>query len=249
MESPKISIITIVYNKVGEIEHTLKSIIHQTYKNIEYIVIDGNSNDGTKKIIEKHLSGIHTYISEKDKGIYDAMNKGLRKASGDYILFINGGDKLHDINTLQDIFNTSIKSTELPDIIYGECLLIKTDGTPIFTRSKYKHQKFPETLNHFSFKHGTNISHQSFIVKRIIAPRFDLKYKWSSDVDWMLNCIKASQSSIAYNNIISDFVIGGATDKFKIQSLTERFKIMSKHYGFFKTILFHIEILLKKMFK
>ena len=101
---PSLTIITIVYNRVKDIEYTLKSITEQTYKNIEYIVIDGNSNDGTLDIIQKYLDKINHLVSEKDNGIYDAMNKGLRLATGDYVLFINGGDNLHQKNTIENIF-------------------------------------------------------------------------------------------------------------------------------------------------
>ncbi len=99
----KFSIITIVYNRVNDIEFTLKSITEQTYPNIEYIVIDGKSNDGTTSIIEKYRDKIHCYISEEDQGIYDAMNKGLRNSTGDYVLFINGGDSLHQKDTIEKL--------------------------------------------------------------------------------------------------------------------------------------------------
>ena len=91
---PKFSIITVVYNNVRDIEHTLKSVVNQSYDHIEYIVIDGQSTDGTLEIIQKYRDKITVLLSEKDKGIYDAMNKGLALATGDYVLFLNSGDEL-----------------------------------------------------------------------------------------------------------------------------------------------------------
>lgn len=244
---PKFSVITIVYNRVKDIEFTLKSITEQTYKNIEYLVIDGNSNDGTTSVIEKYLKKIDCYISEEDRGIYDAMNKGLQRATGDYVLFINGGDVLHEKDTLAKIVNQFFKNTqEVPDIIFGECMLIDSNRKNVQTRSTYRNQILPEKLHYYSFKFGTNVSHQSFIVKRSIAPLFNLKYQWSSDVDWMLNCIKASKKILGTSEIISNFVMGDLSEKNKVKSLKERFLIMRHHYGIIKTLYYHIRIIAKK---
>lgn len=245
---PKISIITIVYNRVKDIDYTLKSITEQTYSNKEYLVIDGNSDDGTTIIIEKYSDKIDYYISEKDEGIYDAMNKGLQKATGDYILFINGGDNLHQKNTIEKLVNQFFKMNQkLPDIIFGECMLIDTNRNKVQTRSRFKNQVFPETLDYNSFKYGTNISHQSFIVKRNLAPLFNLNYQWSSDVDWMLNCIKVSENIQGTSEIISEFVMGDNSEIHKIDSLKERFLIMSHHYGVLKTTAYHSIIILKNL--
>lgn len=246
--NPKFSIITIVYNRVKDINYTLKSITEQTYQNIEYIVIDGNSTDGTTSIIKKYSEKIDCFISEKDQGIYDAMNKGLRNSTGDYVLFINGGDSLHEENTIEKLVHQFIKENQTtPDIIYGECMLVDSNRNPIQTRSIHKNQIFPEKLEHTSFKFGTNVSHQSFIVKRNLAPFYNLKYKWSSDVDWMLNCIKTSKNIIGTKEVISDFVLGDSSEIHKIASLKERFYVMKQHYGLLKTIYYHLSLILKKL--
>lgn len=243
---PKFSIITIVYNREQDIEYTLNSVISQTYNNIEYIVIDGGSTDDTLNIINRYRDQMKHFISEKDDGIYDAMNKGLHLATGDYVLFINGGDQLHQINTIEDIYLQNIKGhTKSPDIIFGECMLIDSNRNPIQTRSQSKNQVLSETLHHRSFIHGTTVSHQSFIVKKEIAPYYNLQYKWSSDVDWMLNCIKKARTKSLFPQIISDFVIGDSSEKHKLKSLIERFKIMQKHYGLKDTVLAHIHLLSK----
>src|SRR4051812_1110497 len=97
---PVLSVITVVYNNVSHIERTLLSVLDQTYPHIEYIVIDGASTDGTLVIIEKYKDRIAKLISEPDKGIYDAMNKGLAIATGDYVLFMNSGDEIYARETV-----------------------------------------------------------------------------------------------------------------------------------------------------
>ncbi|WP_370526631.1 glycosyltransferase [Pedobacter sp. HDW13] len=104
---PKLTVITIVYNNVRDIERTLKSVLNQTYKKIEYIVIDGASTDGTLQVVEQYKNQVSKIVSEPDKGIYDAMNKGLAIATGDYVLFMNSGDELYDQHTVEDVFTSS----------------------------------------------------------------------------------------------------------------------------------------------
>src|ERR1700755_616928 len=93
--APTLSVITIVYNNVRDIERTMLSVLNQTYPNIEYIIVDGASNDGTLEVIKRYETRITKLISEKDEGIYDAMNKGLAIATGDYVVFMNSGDELY----------------------------------------------------------------------------------------------------------------------------------------------------------
>src|ERR1700761_5559382 len=106
MFQPKLSVITVVYNDVSAIEHTMLSVLNQTYANIEYILIDGLSTDGTLNIIKKYQDRIKL-ISEKDEGIYDAMNKGLSMATGDYVLFMNSGDEIYATDTVAKVFATA----------------------------------------------------------------------------------------------------------------------------------------------
>lgn len=246
--SALISIITVVFNRVHDIEYTLSGITGQTYPKIEYIVIDGGSTDGTIEILQRYSDKIQVLISEKDKGIYDAMNKGLLHATGEYVLFINGGDNLHGRRTIEEIVTRHLSDhTNRPDIIYGECMLLDPERNQLQIRSLYKKQVFPESLDLYSFKSGTNVSHQSFMVRRAIAPLYNLSYKWSSDIDWMLRCIQRSDSIQVYHGIISEFVIGDSSEKNKLSSLKERFSIMSVHYGLTQTIYFHTSIIFKRL--
>lgn len=246
MQPPVISIITVVLNRVQEIEYTLSSICEQTFLDKEYIVIDGGSEDGTLSKIEEYKSCIDVLVSEKDRGIYHAMNKALAMAQGEYVLFINGGDSLHDEKTLENIFQPNIIKTK-PDIIYGECMIIDRDRKKIETRSQLTQRPLPEKPNLYSFKKGTNISHQSFIVKRDITQNFQETYKWASDIDWMLHSMARSKSSYLYPGIISNFVQGDSSSQHKLTSLRERFWIMRKHYGLLRTLYYHVMILVRRI--
>lgn len=101
---PKFSIITVTYNAEKVLEDTIQSIVTQSYKNVEYIIVDGGSTDGTLTIVNKYKEHIHTIVSEPDKGLYDAMNKGIKLATGDYLCFLNAGDGLHEDDTLYESF-------------------------------------------------------------------------------------------------------------------------------------------------
>ena len=120
---PKFSIITVTYNAGAVLEDTIQSVITQTYKNVEYIIVDGGSKDRTLQIVEQYKEHIHTVISEPDKGLYDAMNKGIKLATGDYLCFLNAGDELHEDDTLQLMVH-SITETTLPDVLYGDTAIV-----------------------------------------------------------------------------------------------------------------------------
>lgn len=235
---PKVSIITVVYNSADNLETTIKSILDQTYKLIELIVIDGGSTDGTIEIIQKYSENIKYWISEPDKGLYDAMNKGLDKASGDYVWFINSGDLIYDKNTLENIFG---KGKELSDIYYGETLVTDSVGNEIAMRRHHA----PDKLTWKSFKQGMLVSHQSIIVKKDLAQLYDLKYRCSSDFDWVIKSLKKAKSIENTHLILSKMSQGGFTRNNLIAGLKERFWIMSKNYGFLPTVLMHIPITFK----
>jgi glycosyltransferase involved in cell wall biosynthesis len=246
---PVISIITVVLNRAKDIRYTLESITKQNYPAIEFIVIDGGSDDGTQRIIEEFKAGIAKYISEPDHGIYDAMNKGLQIATGDYVLFINGGDALHEADTINKLVSIIVHRDSWPDIIYGECLFVDADRNPLGTRSEIRKNPLPEVLTFKSFELGSNVTHQCFLVRRSICNLYSLQYRLSSDIDWMLNCIKKSKSSINAGFIISDFVLGDATSKQYLRSMTERFRILKRHYGLLKALMAHFHMALIRPFQ
>lgn len=241
--------ITVVLNRQHDIRYTLKSVTNQTYSNVEFIVIDGGSSDGTVAIIEEYLSRISTFVSEKDNGIYDAMNKGLSKATGDYVLFINGGDALHDDFVFQKIQEQYFNNNTFPDILYGECMFVNSKREEIGLRSHVRRNPLPEKLVKSSFLYGSNVTHQCFIIKRTLAEPYNTQYKLSSDLDWMLKGISKSKLSINTGLVIADFVLGDASQQYYWQSMKERFIIWCKHYGYLKSFIAHVFIVFNSIFK
>ena len=132
-EASLITVVTVVYNGEKFLEETILSVINQTYDNVEYIIIDGGSSDGTLDIIKKYEHAIDYWVSEKDKGIYDAMNKGISLATGEWINFMNGGDSFYSLTVLHDVFSNN----SYPDatILYGNHQVIYPSGRTRFAKS------------------------------------------------------------------------------------------------------------------
>lgn len=231
---PKLTVITIVYNNVRDIERTIKSVLNQTHKNIEYIIIDGKSTDGTLEVIEKYKTRISKIVSEADKGIYDAMNKGLALAEGDYVLFMNSGDEIYDDHTVEDVF----ASAPGADIYYGETEMYNDNWESLGRR---RHEA-PENFDWKSFRFGMNVSHQAIYIKRSITVPYDLQYKYSSDIDWIIKAAKKSSSIVNVHRYVAKYLVGGMSKKKHRESLKERFQIFSKYYGLIPNLLSHIVI-------
>lgn len=212
----------------------------QSDTNLEYIVIDGGSTDGTLDIIQQNSVHISHWISEPDKGIYDAMNKGLAMANGTYVLFINSGDKLYTPDTIKEIRAIAIKEN-IPDVIYGETMVIDENGHEIGARRL----KPPDKLAWKHLINGMLVCHQSFIVKRELAPFYDLQYVISADYDWELKCLRRAQSVVNARQYISKYLDNGFSKKNIPLSLKERLRIMIQNYGFIKTISNHFIISLR----
>ena len=236
---PKITVITVAYNAKSLIEQTIKSVLQQTLPGVEYILIDGASADGTLELIEKYHSQLTVY-SEKDKGIYDAMNKGLEKATGEYILFLNAGDQFAEPTTLANIFATAPSA----DVYYGNTKIIDKAGNTLGDRRL----KPPASLNWKSLRFGMCVSHQSFIAKRELCEAYNLSYKISADIDWMIRVLKKSQKIVNVHQTISKFLEGGTSTKRRKLALKERFWIMMVHYGFIQTVCNHLYILIRYPF-
>ncbi|HLF34211.1 MAG TPA: glycosyltransferase family 2 protein [Cyclobacteriaceae bacterium] len=242
-KQPLLSVVTVVHNGVRHIENTIKSVISQTYPHIEYIIIDGNSTDGTQDIINKYRNQISEFISEPDRGIYDAMNKGLRTSHGDYILFLNCGDSIYKPGTVSDIL---IKGDA--DIFYGETLLTNGEGNDLGTRSLLTTRQLPDMLNDRSFLKGMVVSHQAFIARRSITPLYDLRYKCSADIDWCITILKRSTVIKRFDDIMVRYLSEGYSTRFRGHCLAERFIIFVRKYGVIMAILSHILIFFRYLF-
>ena len=230
---PLISIITITYNAESTIEPTLISVASQTFRDFEHIIVDGASTDDTLSIARKFTD--LRILSERDSGLYDAMNKGMVMARGKYLLFLNSGDTFHSDTTLASYAE---RAAQGDDIIFGDTVIVDKCRHIVGKR----HLTAPATLTFESFSKGMLICHQAFMVRRDIAPLYDLRYRFSADYDWTVKCIKASNPRRCTNldMITIDYLSDGLTDKNKIKSLRERYRIMSGHYGAVRTLFNHL---------
>jgi glycosyltransferase involved in cell wall biosynthesis len=259
---PVVTVITVVYNCVNLIEKTIGSILAQTYSNIEYILVDGGSNDGTVDIIRKYDNLISYWKSEPDRGIYDAMNKGLALATGDFVWFINAGDLIYSDDVLEKIFTarqprggTAVEYLpSYPIIIYGDTMIVDADYREVGLRRL----RPPEILTWKSFKKGMLVCHQAILVSRAIAEPFDPQYRHSADFDWVVRMLKKAgdpkQNKLARakeptiintHQVLCAFLDGGHSKHNIGISLRERFHSMTRHYGLITTMMHHIPIVIR----
>ncbi len=192
-------------------------------------------------------------VSEKDTGLYDAMNKGIKLATGEYIMFMNAGDTFFDENTLKNIFQSDKNGNENADIFYGDAQMISENATEnankiLGLRSEVTPHKLPKNLRWQDMALGMVVCHQSFVVRRTLAPMYELKYRYSADVDWVIKCLKQSKNTVFTNLIVSNFLLGGLSTKQRKKSLKERFYVLCTHFGVFKTVLAHFKIILRGVF-
>lgn len=234
-KTPIVSVITVVYNAVDLLERTIVNILAQTYPHIEYIIIDGGSSDGSLDIIHKYSDRIDKWVSEPDNGLYDAMNKGLKAATGDWVWFINAGDLIYSEDTTTRMFNEF--GTE-GDIYYGDTMLVDNNYQEIGLRRL----RPPEKLTWKSFQKGMLVCHQSILVSRDLADMYNLKYPHSADFDWVIKALKKTDKIINTNMILSAFLDGGQSKQTIKPSLRERFDSMRKHYGLIPSVIRHIPI-------
>lgn len=253
----KISIVTITYNAEAVLQRTLDSVSSQTYRDIEHLIIDGASKDGTMDLVSRYKVRDLPYevrvVSEPDKGIYDAMNKGLRLATGEYIVFLNAGDTLHDEKTL-DMVASSLQpaaNSQQPAVIYGDTNIVDDEGH--FLRKR--HLSVPDNLTWRSFKQGMLVCHQAFYARLDIARDilYDLQYRHSADVDWCIRVMKEAERRhlplVRVQGVVADFLDGGDSSKNHRASLRERFHVMRRHYGLLTTCLMHVWFLLRSVFR
>ena len=221
-----ISIITISYNNKISLTNTVKNVMNQISKNYEHIIIDGNSTDGTKKFL-KTLSQI-TWISEPDKGIYDAMNKGIQLAQGDWIIFMNAGDIFHSNTVLKEFENSNFNS----DVIYGNCLIKYDNG--------FERISNPNSLN--ELWKGMSFSHQTVFIKTALLKEnlFDLTYKYCADFNQIYGFYLSGKSFQYWNFLIAAIEAGGVSDSKRYLSTNEVYKINKKLKPKFKIHFYFI---------
>ena len=261
----KFTVVTITYNAATVFGRTADSVLHQDYRNVEHLIIDGASTDGTKELAEDYkrrsdaLDNGHEIriVSEPDKGLYDAMNKGLRMATGDYVCFMNAGDFYPDGGTLSLICAKArldecvAQGGRLPAVLYGDTDWVDNEGNYMRRRRLVP----PERLDWRSFRHGMLVCHQAFYARTDIARRFpyDLRYRHSADVDWCIRVMKeAGHMGLPLVNVhatVADYQREGQSTKYHRASLMERFDIMRRHYGLLTTLAMHAWFVVRVVFK
>lgn len=207
----KISIITVVYNNVSTLEDAIKSVTSQTYPNIEYIIVDGGSTDGTVDLIKKYETKISNWVSERDKGLYDAMNKGINRATGDVIGILNSDDLYEDSNLITDIAKYFEDQQDI-DVLYGDLVYVKPNDVSKVIR-KWKSSAYYDQY----FENGNVPPHPSLFVKATVyrkAGLFNLQYKLAADYEFMLRILKKYKFKSMYiNRLMVRMRLGGATNK------------------------------------
>ncbi len=204
-----ISIITVVYNNFRTIEHAINSVIKQSYENIEYIIIDGGSIDGTLEIIKNYQSNITRVISEPDQGLYDAMNKGLSLATGDVVGILNSDDFYTSEDVIRKVVDGFASSN--CDILYGDVNYVERDQPDQIVR-KWISGEYVENY----FEKGFAPAHPTVFIKREFADEFkyNLKYKLAADYDWLLRLFKKPDIKVRYLPLeMINMRLGGATSK------------------------------------
>ena len=239
---PLISIVTITFNAAGELAPTMRSMHEQTFQDFEHLIIDGASSDNTLEIARSMGGKSLRILSEPDKGLYDAMNKGLKMARGKYVLFLNAGDAFHSPAVLA-AYGREAKNGA--DIIYADTIIVDSERNFIAPR----HLSAPSLLSFHSFSKGMLVCHQAFMVRKAIAPSYDVQYRFSADYDWTVRCLKNTTPGKCTNlNMVAvDYLSDGLTDNNKMKSLMERFQIMCRHYGTTSTILNHVGFVLRAL--
>ncbi len=203
----KVSIITIAYNSAETIEDTIKSIVTQNYSNLEYIIIDGGSTDKTLSIVDKFKDSITTIVSEPDKGIYDAMNKGVQNATGDIVGILNSDDIYADNKVVSRI----VEAIGNKDSIYADLVYVDRDNTDKVTRY-WKSGKYRKGI----FKSGWMPPHPTFFIKKSCYNQYgtyNLQLKSAADYELMLRMLHKHNISVAYlPEVITKMRVGGQSN-------------------------------------
>lgn len=254
----RFSIVTITYNAARVLKPTTDSVLMQSYADVEHLIIDGASADDTLKMAEVYKktsdeagNGHEVRIlSEPDKGIYDAMQKGLDMATGDYICFLNAGDRLPDPDTLLMIAD-KIDLDHKPGVIYGETDVVDESGAFLY----HRRLAAPERLSWKSFRQGMLVCHQAFYAQTAIAKEtpYNQRYRYSADVDWCIRVMKEAEKRklplVNTHAVVAHYLEEGQTTLHHRASLKERFDVMRHHYGLFSTIFMHLWFVVRQFIK
>jgi len=216
----RVSIVTVTYNAEAYLEKTIQSIIMQSYPDIEYIVIDGGSTDGTVGIIKKYQKEIAHWVSESDNGIYDAMNKGIAQASGEWINFMNAGDGFIETKTVEMVLDKIPKETEL---VYGNTRFVNESGEELYIQKG-------KNVKDFLWK-GIGFNHNSLFSKTALMKEhpFNTFYKIVADSEFLIWAQRQKKSFYYLDKLINYFMTGGISHNQSALRLVERWKLVSDY--------------------
>ena len=255
----RITYVTITYNAAKVLQRTLDSVLAQDYPNIEHLIIDGASTDDTLKIVDDYIARSNAaenghqiqVSSEPDKGIYDAMNKGLRSMTGDYVCYLNAGDFLPTTDTASRIAQQVEASGNTPAVLYGDTDIVDGEGRFLHHRRLAP----PEKLTWKSFRQGMLVCHQAFYARTdfAIATPYDMQYRYSADVDWCIRVMKAAANEnvpmLNLHMVVANYTQEGQTTLHHRESLWERYRVMEHHYGRVQTFLLHCWFAVRSLLK
>ena len=216
---PKVTVVTVVLNAVDLIEATIKSVVAQDYPNLEYVVVDGLSTDGTLELVERYRAHVDTLVSGKDGGIYQAMNKGAQLATGEWILFLNAGDFFVD----KDVISRSFGACDWSrcDLIYGDSIYVY--GT---------YRWIERAIGQATMEDGLGFCHQSAFVRTALQREFglDASERIAADYDLGLRLLKAGKKLQRVDVIITEFLTGGVSALAPEETVRLRHRVYKKYF-------------------
>ncbi len=230
LQLPLISVVTVAYNDASNLEATIRSVARQSYPRVEHIIIDGGSTDGSVDIVRSSRAPLMFWTSEPDDGVYDAMNKGIAAAKGDWITFLNAGDTYFDGEILTDIFDRSAEAAA-SDLVYGDVFTVDSDGTLL---RRERARSFTGT----GLKGGLPANHQTILVRRSRCPRYDLRYRISSDLDWAISIFGVGGVKTFYfsDRPMVYYRVGGMSS-LRTEGTWEAMEIIARRFGFIDALL------------
>ena len=255
----KFTIVTCTFNAEHELQRTLDSVFHQSYADVEHLILDGLSSDRSVEMAQTYKqrsdearTGHEVVVcSERDSGLYDAMNKGIVRATGDYIVFLNAGDTFPSEATLEHIAHSIGDGEALPGVIYGDTDIVNDEGRFL----RHRRLQPPTKLTWRSFRNGMLVCHQAFYALTTLAKDnpYNLNYRFSADVDWCIRVMKeAERRHLMLKNVdevVVNYLDGGMTEKNHRASLRERFSVMRRHYGLPLTLIMHVWFVVRQLKK
>jgi glycosyltransferase len=225
---PRVSVVTVAFNSRASIEDTIRSVLTQSYPSIEYVIVDGGSTDGTLDVIKAHEHRLASWISEPDRGVADAFNKGVMMTNGDYVLFLNSDDWLADSEAVSRIMRAAVDS-DIPDLIFGDCNVVDRDTGRVLRRLN-------SGWSPIAFRFGRTINHPALFTRRSYFQKygvFDVSYRIAMDFELLLRGALASRI-VHVPALITNMRSGGLSMRHREVVVEEIVRALKKN-GLIKT--------------